>query len=310
MKYLLWFLLIVCLKTQAQAQEIVFTPHWVIQSQFAGFYVADSLGYYEDEGLDVKISHPSITKNVLHYLKEGSSHVITSNLSQALSFNSTGADIVNIMQLSQTNNLMLVGRFPLKDMNCLKNQTIGVWSNIDPKILDAMNLKYGLNIKWVRFNSGVNVFTSKAVDIILVGGCDEFHLFKQSGVNIKPDHIYKLKDHGYDMPKEGVYVTREYYAKHKDALQKFVKASKRGWEWANENIEETVGIVMAKNVDNSMATNRYHQRLMLKDFLQDHLNPNSGIKNYRLEEEDFDRAVHFIFPAQNAHTLNYQDFVK
>lgn len=305
---LLWLILMMCVT--AHAQEIVFTPHWVVQSQFAGFYVADSLGYYKEEGLDVKIIHPSITKNVLHSLKEGSSHVITSNLSQALSFNSTDADIVNIMQLSQTNSLMLVGRFPLKDMNSLKNQTIGVWSYIDPKILDAMNLKYGLNIKWVRFNSGVNIFTSKAIDIILVGGCDEFHLFKECGVNIKPDHIYNLKDNGYDIPKEGVYVTREYYLKHKEALQKFVKASKRGWEWANENIEKTVDFVMARDVDNSVATNRYHQRMVLKGFLQNHLHPKSNTRTYRLQEEDYKRAVNFMLPVQKGEALDYDDFVK
>lgn len=308
---LIGFLVLCCSSSMhLYAQKIVFTPHWVAQSQFAGFYVADSLGYYKQEGLDVEIVHPTTAKNALNHLNEGSSQVITSNLSHVLSFNSKGGDLVNIMQLSQQSSLMLVSHIPLKDINSLRNQKVGVWTYVDPELLEMMNLKYGLNIDWVRQNSGINIFLAKALDIVLVSESDEFNILKQCGVKIEPSHILKPYDHGYDVPEEGVYVTREYYLKNKEALQKFVKATRRGWEWVNENIEETVDIVMKEDVDNSVATNKYHQRLMLTDTLEGHINPNTLTRTYLLEQDDFDRVIRLFSLMYKGPTPKYQDFVK
>lgn len=293
------------------AQKIVFTPHWVAQGQFAGFYVADSLGYYQDEGLDVEIVHPTTSKTALSHLKAGTSQIITSNLSHALSFNSEGEDIVNIMQLSQAGGLMLVSHIPLKDINCLRNKKVGVWTYIDPKLLDLMNLKFGLNIEWVRFNSGINVFHAKALDIVLVSDNDEFHTLNQCGVDIDSIHMFRLSEHGYDVPEEGIYVTREYYLQNKEVLDRFLRATRRGWDWTNENLEETVDIVIIRNENNSVATNRYHQRMMLKVTLKSHVNINTGTRPYRLNEQDYDRVMDLFSLIYNGGAApKYQDFVK
>ncbi len=37
------------------AQSINLTPKWTAQAQFAGYYVADKLGFYKEEGLDVHV---------------------------------------------------------------------------------------------------------------------------------------------------------------------------------------------------------------------------------------------------------------
>lgn len=43
------------------AQSINLTPKWTAQAQFAGYYVADKLGFYKEEGLDVHVVHPSLS---------------------------------------------------------------------------------------------------------------------------------------------------------------------------------------------------------------------------------------------------------
>ena len=59
MRKLLLTILLSLFFTNNYAQQIVFTPQWLPQSQFAGYYVAQELGYYEDAGLDVVIEHTS-----------------------------------------------------------------------------------------------------------------------------------------------------------------------------------------------------------------------------------------------------------
>ena len=47
--------LLFALVVRGYAQQITFTPQWMPQSQFAGYYAALENGYYAEAGLDVTI---------------------------------------------------------------------------------------------------------------------------------------------------------------------------------------------------------------------------------------------------------------
>lgn len=64
MKHLLYLSCFILVCTQnLKAQQIVFTPKWTAQCQFTGYDVADKMGFYKEEGLDVRIQHPSIAES-------------------------------------------------------------------------------------------------------------------------------------------------------------------------------------------------------------------------------------------------------
>ena len=67
-----------------QSERIVFTPQWTPQSQFAGYYVAQAKGFYQEEGLEVVFDHPSASSSALNRLEAGNSHIITLQLIQAI----------------------------------------------------------------------------------------------------------------------------------------------------------------------------------------------------------------------------------
>ena len=66
------------------AQSVTLIPKWTAQAQFAGYYVAEKMGFYKEEGLDVHVKHPSHSENSFQYLKEGEPQAVITNLSQAL----------------------------------------------------------------------------------------------------------------------------------------------------------------------------------------------------------------------------------
>ena len=150
------------------AQSIYLTHKWTAQAQFADYYVADKLGFYKEEGLDVHVVHPSLSASSFSFLQKGYSHAVVMNLSYALTEYFAGAQIVNILQTSQENSLMLVSRSPLKGTSSLQHKKIGVWNHLSQELLDQIANKYQLQVEWIRFNGGVNIFLSKAVDICLV----------------------------------------------------------------------------------------------------------------------------------------------
>ena len=262
------------------AQSIVLTPKWTAQAQFAGYYVAEKMGFYKEEGLDVRIQHPSLSESSFSFLKKGKAQAVVMNLSYALTEFFAGARVVNILQTSQENSLMLVSHSPLKGLTALQHQKIAVWNHLSQELLGQVANKYQLQVEWIRFNGGVNIFLSKAADICLVGSYNEFLQLAECGMKT-------------------------------DSTRKLAKASMRGWEWANEHREETLDIIMEEVHLHNIGTNRYHQRKMLDEVLRLQTNRESGKRTFRLSHEGFDRATSILLPAQKktAH-IRYENFVK
>ena len=66
-------LLLLTLGINAQPQtseEIIVSPAWMAQAQFAGLYVAEVTGFYKDAGLNVRILHPTASNSNINYLKK------------------------------------------------------------------------------------------------------------------------------------------------------------------------------------------------------------------------------------------------
>ena len=292
------------------AQSINLTPKWTAQAQFAGYYVADKLGFYKEEGLDVHVVHPSLSASSFSFLQKGYSQAVVMNLSYALTEYFAGAQIVNILQTSQENSLMLISHSPLKGEESLRNQKIAVWNHLSQKLLDRLAEHYALKqVEWIRFNSGVNVFLSGAADPCLVGSYNEYLQLSEYGMNVDSIYSIRLADYGYNLPEDGLYVTEEFYNQYPEVVRKLVKASMRGWAWANEHREEALDMVMEEVKKGNIGTNRYHQRKMLEEVLRLQVDQQSGQRTYRLSREGFARAAMILTPAGSA-SIRYEDFVK
>ena len=272
------------------AQSVTLIPKWTAQAQFAGYYVAEKMGFYKEEGLDVHVKHPSHSENSFQYLKEGEPQAVITNLSQALMEYFAGKRIVNILQTSQENSLMLVSHSPLKGIPSLQHREIAVWNHITQELLDRIANKYQIEVEWIRFNSGINLFLSKAVDICMVGSYNEFPQLAECGMQIDSTHIMRFADYGYNLPEDGLYVTEEFYQKYPETIQ---------------------NIVMEQVHHYNIGTNRYHQRKMLEEILRLQTD-KTGQRPYRLSREGFDLAIDILLPPDisKKKSIRYEDFVK
>ena len=68
----------------AQSETMVFTPQWTAQAQFAGYYVAETKGFYREAGVNVRIEHPSSTQPALSRLRKNQCQATTLQLCQAM----------------------------------------------------------------------------------------------------------------------------------------------------------------------------------------------------------------------------------
>ena len=97
----------------------MFTPQWTAQAQFAGYYVAKEKGFYKEAGIDVEIVHPSVTHSAIRRLKNSESQATTLQLCQAMEVVGNGVPLVNILQTSMNNAMVIVSR---RNMDPLKQK--------------------------------------------------------------------------------------------------------------------------------------------------------------------------------------------
>ncbi|MBP5720964.1 MAG: ABC transporter substrate-binding protein [Bacteroidales bacterium] len=270
----------------AMAQEgtLVFTPQWTAQAQFAGYYVAEAKGFYKDAGVDVRIEHPSVTQPAMSRLRKNECHATTLQLCQAMEIIDGGIPLVNILQTSMNNGMVIVsgrGKDPLTQ----KGAKVGIWSVGFGQLAICMSIKDHLDYEWIRFAQNMNLFIAGALDATLAMSYNEYYQLVQAGMDVNDNNVYRFCDHGYNVQEDGVYMTRDYYRKHKEQAMRFAEASRRGWEWAAEHPEETLEIVMQYVDREHIATNRVMQKLMLQEILRLQVDRESGQREFRLRPD-------------------------
>ena len=265
-------------------ERIVFTPQWTAQAQFAGYYVAQEKGFYREAGIDVEIVHPSITQTALNRMRKGESQATTLQLCQAMEIIDGGIPLVNILQTSMNNAMVIVSRRQMDPLT-QRGARVGTWSAGFGQLAICMSIKDSLNYNWIPSASNLNLFVAGAIDATLAMSYNEYYQLKQTGLPVGEEYVYRFCDHGYNVQEDGVYMQRDYYLAHKEEAKKFAAASRRGWEWAAEHPEETLEIVMKYVKANHIATNPVLQRLMLTEILRLQVDRESGKREFRLRRD-------------------------
>ena len=300
---------LLCYSVAARAQKIIFTPQWTPQAQFAGYYVAQDMGFFKDAGVEVEIVHPSLTQPAMSRIRNNESQATTLMLCQAIEIIDSGIPLVNILQTSMNSALVIVSR---KDESPLKQKGIrvGTWNAGFDQLAISLSIKENLDYQWIRFASGINLFLSGAIDATLAMSYNELNHLRQAGVILTENNVYRFCDHGYNVQEDGVYMTKEYYEAHKAEAKAFAQACRRGWEWAAEHPEETLDIVMKYVRDNHIETNRILQRLMLEDILRLQLDKDTGERAFTLRPDMVNLINQLMIDNQVIFTpVHYEDLI-
>lgn len=270
------------------AQKITFTPQWLPQSQFAGYYVAQELGFYKEAGLEVEIEHISASDNTTNRIKKGTCNAVTMNLFDAIVNISNGMEIVNVLQTSLHTGLVIVPRDKeITQLNDLRNKRVGIWHSHYNQLSQIVNNDHQLDVKWVSFIQNCNLFIAGAIDATMAMIYNEAYNIHTTGFE-DVNYIY-LSDYGYDFPEEGIYFTKDYIEEYPDKAKAFAEASQRGWEWAHQHPEETLDIVLKAMKRENLPVNRQHQEWMLKNILQLQIDKETGNPTFELDEDKIDQ---------------------
>ena len=314
MRKLFTTLAVLSLASSLFAQKIVFTPQWTAQTQFSGYYVAYEKGFYSDEGLDVEIRHLSAnsSETAIYELMKGNADIVGAQLLSSMISRSDGMRLVNVLQLTQKSGLCCVSHNPISSPEELNSLKVGRWRAGFADFCDLLENFSGIHINWIPFLNTVNLYVYNAVDATLAFSYSELIALELAIGKIPDDHIIRFADFGYKFPEDGLYVTEEYYRKNKDLVDKFVQASKRGWDYTRTHREEALDITWEYIRKHNITTNRELQKRMLDEYLDLQVNPGTGITDYApVRPEVFAKIVEaLINVGLIVNNIKYEDMIR
>ncbi len=228
---------------------------WVTQAQFAGYYVALEKGYYSDEDLDVTIKPGGPDIAPTQILAGGGADLVIDWMPSALAAREKGLPLVNIAQPFKSSGMMLTCRKDsgIKTPADFPGKTLGVWffGNEYP-FLSWMSI---LGLSTEGGDDGVTVLKQGFnVDPLLQGQAqcvstmtyNEYWQIIDAGLT--PDDLltFKYEEQGVATLEDGLYVLEEKLAdpKEVDKMVRFVRASMKGWKYAESNPDEAADIVL------------------------------------------------------------------
>ena len=221
---------------------------WLDQFEFAGFYMAKEKGFYENLGLDVELKKFNIETDVTKEVIEKKADFGTSSSSLLVDI-SENKDVLLLGSIFQSSPLILLA---LKDSNInyiqdIKNKKVMLTKEQQKfATLQSMLISKGITLNDVQVldhSFNIDDLINKKTDLMLSYTTNEPFLLKEKGYE---SQIFHPKDYGFDFYEELIFTTKEFAQNNPKLVKDFYKATIMGWEYAFNNIDETVKLIHKK----------------------------------------------------------------
>ena len=277
------------------ADKVTLQLKWVTQAQFAGYYVAKEKGYYKEAGLEVEIKPGGPDIAPAQVIAGGGADVIIDWMPSALASREKGVALVNIAQPFKKSGMMLTCRKEtgITNPSNFKGRTLGVWffGNEYPFLSWMSQLKIptdgsaeGVTVLKQGFN--VDPLLQKQADCISTMTYNEYWQVIDAGIAADQLVTFKYEDQGVATLEDGIYVLEDKLkdAAFADKMVRFVKASMKGWKYAEANPDEGAKITLEN--DSTGAQTEKHQKRMMGEIAK----LTAGSKG-ALDPADYERTV-------------------
>jgi len=280
------------------ADKLTLQLKWVTQAQFAGYYVAKDKGFYKEENLDVEIKPGGPDIAPVQVLAGGGADVVLDWMPSALASREKGVGLVNIAQPFKSSGMMLTCRKDsgISSPQDFKGKTLGVWffGNEYPFLSWMSQLGIPTDgsangVKVLKQGFNVDPILQKQADCVSTMTYNEYWQIIDAGLTADDLVVFKYEDQGVATLEDGIYVLEDKLkdSAFEDKMVRFVRASMKGWKFAEANPDEAAGIVLEN--DASGAQTEKHQKRMMGEIAK--LTAGS---NGALDEADYKRTVNTL----------------
>jgi NitT/TauT family transport system substrate-binding protein len=232
--------------TAVEPEEITIQVMWVPNAQFAGYYTAIEKGFYREEGLEVRFNPYDENVAVRDAVAVGEADFGIDGADEVLIGRGEGQPLTAVFvdyRIDPTAFASLA-ESGISHPEDWRGKTIGILPDSTGTIFKAVMAEYGLGedeMSFVEYGYDFAMLTDGTVDVIPVYIFDEPYALEQMGYETNTILAY---DFGISSYGDTLFTTESMLAEQPDLVEKFVRATQKGWRYALEHREEAIDIVL------------------------------------------------------------------
>lgn len=266
----------------AQAtDEVTLQLRWYHQFQFAGYYMANEKGFYEQQ--DIKVQFRPGGKNIenpTNAVLDHSAQFAVTNSSAIINY-MKGDPIVAIAAISQTSPLVWItlASSNIRIVQDLPGHTLMAQPKPANAELSALLKQEGIpldSINLIPSSLDINDLITGKVDAYNGYISNEPFYLKQEGIDF---HLIKPRDYGINFYSDVLITHKELVDNNPDLVKRFKQASLQGWQYALDHPDESIEIIAKKYAPNKSKAHLRYEAIKIRDsILPDlvqigHMNP-------------------------------------
>ncbi|MCW8915637.1 MAG: ABC transporter substrate-binding protein [Magnetovibrio sp.] len=249
---IVWLTVWVCLAPQSAAAidqrtipltDVSLQLKWTHQFQFAGYLMARHLGYYTDVGLNVEIREATTGQKPMQEVTEGRAHFGVGNTDLLLMHNN-GIPVVVLATIFQHSPVALLVR---DDQNVANiHQLAERPLMIEPHSSELMAYfsKEGINtdaLNFVEHSFDTRELIDNEVGAMSAYITDEPYEMAKANIAYK---LFTPISSGIDFYGDNLFTMQNTLEQNPELVLGFLEATKKGWAYAFNNVEETVDVIL------------------------------------------------------------------
>jgi ABC-type nitrate/sulfonate/bicarbonate transport system substrate-binding protein len=260
--------------------------------------IADTKGYFKDEGLNIKIQAGTTTVVAVQQVSAGAAAFgMAAPISTCAPIADQKAPIITIGQIGYRNfwEIASLPAKPLKHPRDWQGKTVGITSVGGAVELqfDAMSMAVGLdpkNVKKVTTGLGPS-----GLAFLQRGDIDGFFVFYESKLALNNDKValhYLPADDFAPLPGDALITSRSFAddAASEQVIVKFLRACRKGVEYM-QNEKNYVEIIAMFKKYNPIEGEQVEKGKQVLDYLKHYMKPSGNLPRLKMSDEDWAKAV-------------------
>ncbi|MEP6668844.1 MAG: ABC transporter substrate-binding protein [Chthoniobacter sp.] len=228
-------------------QPIVLQLKWYHQFQFAGFYAAEAKGFYAAEGLTVEIREGSPKRPAIQEVLSGRADFGVADEAVLLA-RLQGQPIVACAVIFQHSPFIVMARADsgIRKPSDLSGRSVMVGPLEGTAQFQAMLKHEGIPLGAVKQQPHtwrLRDLIEKRVDAITAYSTVEPTQLRQAGVE---PAVVRVADYGVDFYGDTLFTSESVVKRNRAQVAAFIRATRRGWEYAMEHQEEMIDLILKK----------------------------------------------------------------
>ena len=242
-----------CLASSGTASEkkietVALQLKYFHQFQFAGYYAAQTEGYYRDAGLSVEIREGDLQIDAVKEVTEGRAQYGISN-SEVLLRRLRGDPVVALAAIFQHSPLVIMATEDsgIRHPQNMKGRLVGIDRSTRDAELLAMLHNEGVSLDDILPPKGglcsVSMYYDGTADAGSAYITNEPYYLEQKNI---PYRVIQPLTYGIDFYGDCLITSETEATRHTNRTRRFREASLRGWEYAMKNPERMADIILER----------------------------------------------------------------